>query len=212
MRTVILILAGGLLGVSAMLAFVPVSDKPPLYSGQLQSGDIIFQTSLSGQSKAIQLATGSVYSHMGIIYEEEGEMYVFEAVQPVTLTPLKNWIERGKDSHYVVKRLKKSELLTAETLKKMKAIGNKFKGKNYDLYFEWSDDRMYCSELVWKIYFEATGISIGSLQKLNEFNLSSSVVKQKLKERYGNKIPLHEKVISPECMFNSAVLVTVLEK
>ncbi|HNT51043.1 MAG TPA: YiiX/YebB-like N1pC/P60 family cysteine hydrolase, partial [Cyclobacteriaceae bacterium] len=86
------------------------------------------------------------------------------------------------------------------------------KGKNYDLYFEWSDDRMYCSELVWKIYFEATGISIGSLQKLNEFNLTNSVVKQKLKERYGNKIPLHEKVISPECMFNSAVLVTVLEK
>lgn len=35
----------------------------------IQNGDIIFQTSTSGQSKAIQIATGSKYSHMGIIYK-----------------------------------------------------------------------------------------------------------------------------------------------
>ncbi len=41
---------------------------PGLISDQFQNGDIIFQESKSSQSKAIQLATNSRYSHMGIIY------------------------------------------------------------------------------------------------------------------------------------------------
>lgn len=40
-----------------------------LLKNEIQNGDIIFQTSTSGQSKAIQIATGSKYSHMGIIYK-----------------------------------------------------------------------------------------------------------------------------------------------
>jgi hypothetical protein len=54
----------------------------------IQNGDIIFQTSLSTQSKAIQLATNSPYSHCGIIYKDGEKFYVFEAVQPVKKTPL----------------------------------------------------------------------------------------------------------------------------
>jgi len=180
--------------------------------GRLQNGDIIFQTSASAQSKAIQLATNSPYSHMGIIYEEAGRFFVYEAVQPVKLTKLNDWIKRGQDSHYVVKRLKDSEeLLTEENLARMKAAGEKYKGKNYDLYFDWSNDRMYCSELVWKIYKEALGIEIGSLQQLKDFDLDNPVVKSKLQERYGSKIPLREKVISPAAMFDSDMLITIKE-
>lgn len=185
-------------------------DAPAVPSNNLKNGDIIFQTSLSSQSKAIQLATGSEYSHMGVIYIEDGLPFVYEAIQAVQLTPFNKWIARGQNKHYVVKRLKNSEnILTEDVLVKMRTIGNKFKNKNYDLYFEWSDDRIYCSELVWKIYFEATGISIGTLQELQDFDLSSPQVKQKLKERYGDKIPLQEKVISPASMFSSDVLMTV---
>ena len=175
-----------------------------------QSGDIIFQTSKSSQSKAIQLATGSVYSHMGIVYKKSDGYYVYEAVQPVKLTPLKQWIDRGKDKHFVLKRLKNAtELLTSKALKKMKEVGDRYKGKNYDLLFEWSDDKMYCSELVWKIYKEALGIEIGNLETLSSFDLSHKLVKQKMKERYGTKIPLNEKVISPVAMFESKYLVPV---
>ena len=38
-----------------------------VYAWQPQQGDIIFHTSRTSQSLAIQKATGSVYSHMGII-------------------------------------------------------------------------------------------------------------------------------------------------
>ena len=179
---------------------------------KINNGDIIFQTSKSRQSKAIQLATNSEYSHMGIIYIIDGQSYVYEAVQPVKLTPLDEWINRGKDKHYIIKRLKNSDkILTQSTISKMKQVGEKFKGKNYDLYFEWSDDKIYCSELVWKIYKEGANIEIGKLEKLSDFNLNSEIVQQKLKERYGENIPMDEKVISPAEMFNSDKLEVVYE-
>ncbi|AXG68556.1 hypothetical protein KORDIASMS9_00771 [Kordia sp. SMS9] len=182
-------------------------------NGNLQSGDIIFQTSTSNQSKAIQLATNSTYSHMGIIYEMDGDYFVYEAIQPVTVTPLQEWIDRGKNGHYVIKRLANAnQVLTSSMLSKMKKIGEKYQGKSYDIYFEWSDDKIYCSELVWKIYKEATNIEIGQLEKLSDFDLSHKIVQSKMQERYGSNIPINEKVISPAAMFASDQLILVMEK
>lgn len=188
-------------------------DVPPKFQNRdilFQNGDIIFQTSNSSQSKAIQLATHSPYSHVGIIYEQKGSFWVYEAVEPVKLTPLKTWIKRGNKGHYVVKRLKNaSTILNPEVLKKMKTVGKKYIGKHYDLYFEWSDDKIYCSELVWKIYKEAVDIELGKLQLLESFDLTNNLVQKKLQERYKGKIPLDEKVISPADIFESSQLVTV---
>jgi uncharacterized protein YycO len=176
----------------------------------IQNGDLIFQTSLSSQSRAIQLATGSKYSHCGIIYKEGDEYYVFEAIQPVKRTPLASWITRGKGGGYVIKRLKNAkEKLTPAVLSKMKEIGDSLAGKNYDLTFEWSDDKIYCSELIWKIYHRATGIKIGQLETLRDFDLSHPEVQKIMKQRYGNKIPLNEVVISPKAIFESDELVEV---
>jgi uncharacterized protein YycO len=91
----------------------------------------------------------------------------------------------------------------------MKEVGEAFSGKNYDLAFEWSDDKIYCSELIWKVYQRATGIEIGKLQKLSEFDLTNEIVKKKMKERYGDKIPMNEIVISPSSIFDSELLITV---
>ncbi len=180
------------------------------FSDELKEGDLIFQTSRSSQSKAIQLATKSKYSHCGIVFKEGDSFYVFEAVQPVKRTPLAQWIARGEKGEYVVKRLKNAEqTLTPEVLQKMKEIGKGFYGKNYDLAFEWTDEKIYCSELIWKIYKRAAGIEIGNLEKLRDFDLSSDQVKRKMKERYGNKIPMEELVISPASIFESELLTTV---
>lgn len=181
--------------------------------GELKNGDIIFQTSLSEQSKAIQLATKSKYSHCGLIYKDGNDFFVFEAVQPVKRTPLDQWIARGQDGKYVIKRLKNADqVLTSATLQKMKQISKNFSGKNYDLTFEWTDDKMYCSELVWKIYHRALGIKIGKLQKLSDFDLTHASVQQKIKERYKDNIPFSELVISPAAIYESNLLRTVLEK
>ncbi len=177
---------------------------------EIKNGDLIFQTSLSGQSKAIQLATKSKFSHCGLIYKDDNEFYVFEAVQPVKRTPLDKWIARGKDGKYVIKRLiNADEVLTTETLVKMKQVGDKFNGKNYDLTFEWSDEKIYCSELIWKIYERGAGIEIGKLQKLCDFDLTNDAVKNKMRERYGVNIPKDEIVISPASIFDSELLTVV---
>ncbi len=195
--------------IVGILFYLFASQSTP----DLQEGDIIFQTSQGSLSKAIQLATKSEYSHVGIIFKQGAQYMVFEAVQPVKLTPLTEWIARGKDHHYVVKRLKNaSKLLDKTTLDGMKEVGKRYIGKNYDIYFAWSDERLYCSELVWKIYKEATGLEIGALKTLKEFDLQPIAVKQMLKEHYGKNIPLDEKIISPDAMFQSDLLETVINQ
>ena len=179
-------------------------------TSDLQNGDIIFQTSQSKQCTAVQIATRSIYSHCGIIYIEKNKVYVYEAVGPVKMTPFSEWIKHGKDSKYVVKRLKNASTdLTPAIFAKVKASGEKYKGKSYDLYFGWSDEKIYCSELVWKIYKQGANIEVGKLQKLKEFDLSSKEVKAIIKERYGDDIPLDEIVISPKSIYDSELLITV---
>ena len=64
----------------------------------------------------------------------------------------------------------------------MKRIAESFLRKNYDEQFNWSDDEMYCSELVFKIYYYTTGLQLATPAQLKSFDLSSDEVKKKLEE------------------------------
>ncbi|MGI4885176.1 MAG: YiiX family permuted papain-like enzyme [Janthinobacterium lividum] len=180
---------------------------------QLHDGDLIFHTSQSAQSQAIQLATHSAYSHCGILYKNAGQWQVFEAVQPVKLTPLADWVARGQGGHFAVKRLRDAATaLTPAALANLRAAGGPMLGHNYDLYFGWADDRIYCSELIWKVYDRGLHRQLGALQHLRDFDLRAPAVQAKLRERYGNRLPLDEPVISPASIFNSPELVTVARR
>ncbi len=67
----------------------------PAFARQPQTGDIIFR-SRSSQSKAIQLATHSDYSHTGMPVIRNKKALRFEAAGPVKYTPLKQWIAHGE--------------------------------------------------------------------------------------------------------------------
>lgn len=175
-----------------------------------QDGDIIFHESQSSQSKALRLAMNSRYTHMGVIFFDNGSAFVYEAVGPVKRTPLKEWIDRGTDGHFVVKRLSDADRrLTHEAIAELRAVGQRYAGLPYDLRFEWSDDRIYCSELVWKMYKTALGLEIGELQTFGDFDLSDPEVAKKVQERYPEGLPMDETVISPASMFESDELVLV---
>lgn len=205
-----LLLFSSLLLLIGIYFFVSTGFSTKSFESSFQNGDIIFQTSQSKQCTAVQIATRSIYSHCGIIYIEKNKVYVYEAVGPVKMTPFSEWIQHGKDSKYVVKRLKNASIeLTPDIFSKIKASGAKYKGKSYDIYFGWSDDKIYCSELVWKIYKQGANIEVGKLQKLKEFDLSSKEVKAIMKERYGDNVPLDEIVISPKSIYDSELLITV---
>jgi hypothetical protein len=187
----------------AVLAFQPVCHGAEGW----RDGDLVFHTSRSSQSLAIQRATHSPYSHVGLILHRDGQPFVYEAIATVRYTPFAKWTARGDGGKYVVKRLKSG--LTAAQAKKLRASTAAFAGKPYDLYFEWSNDRIYCSELVWKMYRDAADIELGTRQKLREFDLADPVVKAKMRERYGKNVPLNEPVISPGAQFDSPMLKTV---
>ena len=185
------------------LSLIPVFA----YSAGYETGDIIFQTSKSAQSIAIQKATHSPYSHMGMIVNKNGRAWVLEAIQPVKYTALQQWIDRGVNKAYVVKRYQGK--LTSNQQSKLIKNAETYLNKPYDIYFEWDDDAIYCSEIVWKAYKNALGIELAPLEKLKSFDLSDPKVKALMKQRYGQTIPLQESVIAPSAIFNSTKLITV---
>lgn len=165
---------------------------------QYKAGDIIFISNPRGQGLAIQLATKSKYTHVGIILKDEnGKLIVYHAVEPVRKNTIEEFINMSADGTCEVMRLRDTLLLNEKAPEKLRAEANKLLGKHYDIYFGWSDSEIYCSEFVWKVYNRALGLEPGPLKPLGSFDLSSPAVKQKLTERYGNKIPLDEKMISP---------------
>lgn len=200
----------------AETAASPVGTTAPSASSSLEfsdfrTGDVVFQVSMSDQGRAIRLATGSMYTHCGIIAVNEvsGEVFVIEAYKAVQRTPLKTWLKRGKEGRYLVRRHSNSDELFTERNKKWLAMKIREWGdRPYDPYFEWTDDRMYCSELVFKLYKELE-VELVPLQQLKSYDLTSDEVKAKMDERYGNDVPLEEWVVAPSDLVNTDQLFTV---
>lgn len=178
-------------------------------AAEIQDGDIIFQRSQSRQSQAISDATKSEYTHMGIVFFFGNKPFVYEAIASVTRTPLNEWINRSSDGHYIAKRLKDS---TKVDLSKVRKEVQNLMGRPYDWLFAWSDDKVYCSELVWKAYKRAGNVEIGQLKTFKDFDLSSPSVRQLVSERYGKNMPMNMPVIAPSDMFDSELLYTVEER
>lgn len=157
------------------------SAKEPV-SEEFHTGDIVFQESKSAQSKYIKQATGSRYTHCGIIVMINGEPHVLEAVSTVTLTPFEEWKNRGVDKHVLTIRCNEADF---------NIDGNKYLGKRYDTEFKWDDRKMYCSELVYKVY-QDNGINLGELHPVKDYNIEG--MESYLKKR---GISLDQLVIAP---------------
>jgi uncharacterized protein YycO len=175
----------------------------------LKEGDVLFQDMGGDFGEAIRLATKSDYSHCGMLLKKDGELMVYEAVGPVKFTPLKKWISHGINNSFTAKRLINSKALTSEVLATWQKKAVSYTGKAYDHVFGWNDDRIYCSELVWKMYKNGAGVELSAPKQLKDFDLSHPLVKQQLTLRYGNAIPYEENVVAPQDLFESKLLVEV---
>lgn len=174
-----------------------VSDYP------FKEGDLIFQDAQSSQCMAIELATGSQYTHVGLLFQENGTWVVYEAVQPVKVTPLEKFKKRGQNEHFVVKRSKDSVPVSL-----LKTYCEKELGKNYDIYFNWDNKEIYCSELAWKAYRNA-GSTLCQTRPLSDYQLTHPIVLDIMKQRYGENIPWDEQMVAPSDLFSSPLLETI---
>lgn len=154
-----------------------------------KEGDIVFQISKSKQAPFVQLATGSIYSHCGIVVKKNMHFYVLEASNTVKLTPLAVWIDRGRFSLCTIKSVFNHPI---------KISYKKYLGQKYDTAFKFNNGKMYCSELVYEIYKNQFGIELCKPRKVSEYHLLG--LNKLLKKRGISKNQL---VVSPSDLFNS---------
>ncbi len=174
----------------------------------LQEGDILFHGTPGQQADAIRGATGSPYTHCGVVFHENGRLIVLEAVQPVRTTTVQEFQRRGQPGTFHARRLKSPP--DAAGIEKAKAWGKKQLGLDYDARFQWGDDKLYCSELVWKVYHEA-GVKLCEPRRFHDYQLDHPAVKPVIEQRYGSaaKLPKDEPVVAPSDLASSELLVEV---
>lgn len=178
-------------------------------TADLRDGDLVFQRSTSAQSVAVAEATGSEYTHVGVVLRRDGKVLVLEAVEPVKLTPIDDWVASGSGPA-VVRRLKDADrVLTADVIAKMNTLADGWLGVHYDLRFAWTDDRLYCSELAWKLYDRAAGLRLSEPRPLRSYQLDGKAAQSLARKRYPEGLPLDELVVSPGDLVDSPSLVAV---
>jgi hypothetical protein len=139
-----------LLTFAAVLGYGATMFTPPEY----RDGDLIFQATAGRQSAAILAATGSPFTHMGIVRLRDGKPLVVEAIGPVQETPLDAWISRGEGRRYALYRVR--DLSPADST---------------------------CSELP-HLAFSAIGRDIGAMTPLRRLNISDAAVTALIERRW----------------------------
>jgi hypothetical protein len=133
---------------------------------------------------------------------------VIEAVQPVRVTPLANFIARNPESFYAMRLKNSGPKITPEIIRKAETYCNAQLGKDYDSRFQWSDEKIYCSELVWKAYKEAAGVELCKPRPFSTYNLQHPAVQRIIKQRYGSmkSLPMTELCVAPSDLAQSTLL------
>ena len=159
---------------------------------ELKEGDVVFQISKSKQSPLIAAATGSQWTHCGVIVMKKGEPYVLEASSVVKLTPWEQWKQRGTGGITSMKRY---------TDKPVKIRYSQYLGKPYDLAFKFDNGKWYCSELVYDIYLKQLGVKLCEPRPISDYHL---VGMDKTMRRRG--ISRDQLAVAPVDLFDSKQL------
>lgn len=159
-----------------------------------QEGDVVFQA-LPHQEvvDAIEGATDSDFSHCGIVAQVDGRWIVYEALGKVRATPLYDYLLRGRGRGFAVYRWKAAERDRVPAILEQTRT---MLGRPYDSRYKMDDERIYCSELIYKAYRDATaGGQAGRLVRLGDLNWGA--YEKTIVELEGNAPPLDREMITP---------------
>lgn len=173
----------------------------------LKDGDLVFQRSTSQQSTAIAAATGSRWTHVGLVRIVDGQPVVFEAVQPVRITPWTTWRDRGIEGEVAVRRTREP-VWTADALQRLDGLQTLWVGRDYDARFEVGDSKLYCSELVRDAYLRAVGVELAPLRPVASYDVEDPNVRRAILARWG-VVPAEQLVVAPSDLAESPALVVV---
>ncbi len=172
-------------------------------------GDILFQSLPNPAGldlvDAIEGATGSPYSHCGMVFQEDGRWQVIEAIGPVKITPLDDYVARGRGKQVWAYRL--DEPSRAKFPVALAAMKRDL-GKPYDPRYRFDDEAIYCSELIWRGWKSATGRELGSTVTLGSLNWQPYQPVIEAIEGPGN-LPLERPMITPRDLAKARELTRV---
>ena len=175
---------------------------------QPKEGDVVFQSlPHCALIDAIEGATGSTFSHCGILHRSGSNWVVIEAIGPVRETALVAWIAQARDQLYTVYRLKESYQTKVPTFIQ---AAQSYIGRPYDIHYDLDDRAIYCSELIFKAFRRAAGEDLGRIQTLKELKWQphTEVIKQ---IEYG-KLPLDRKMVTPRSLSEAQQLERIYTK
>ena len=176
---------------------------------QPQEGDLVFQ-SLPANSdlvKAIEGVTESPYSHCGVVIKKDGEWFVNEAISDVHSTPIFEWIRRGRWAKFDVYRLKPE---FQKHIPKFIESLEPYQGRPYDFRYRLKDDAIYCSELIYHAFYDASEIHLGKTDKLGHLNWKPYT--QTIIRYEGGDPPLDRDMITPIGLSKAPQLMKVYGK
>jgi len=170
-------------------------------------GDLIFQSSPSNPLvKAIEGASESPYSHVGVVVLRSNQWFVLEAGGGgVVTTPLDQFIHRGRGGDYAVYRLRERY---SPQIPAMLAEAERHLGKPYDIHYEFDDSKIYCTELIYKGFKAATGEELGTVRKLGD--LKWQPYEQVIRQIERGGLPLERQMITPRDMSEAKQLELVM--
>ncbi|HCN29483.1 MAG TPA: hypothetical protein DIT64_12185 [Verrucomicrobiales bacterium] len=199
---------------AALLLLASCQTQPGVSgTAALQPGDIVFQDSspVSGQAEAIKKLTRSDWSHCGIYFEDSsGKGVVVDGNGLSKAVAWEKWRANGNGGRYAAWRAVNP--LTAAQISALRKAADHLDGRIYDKRFAWDDERIYCSEIIWKAWRAAFQEELCPLQKLGDFDLASREARA-LIERPDSWGSLEnalrhrdEPVVSPQKLTESALL------
>ncbi|MCA8992120.1 MAG: hypothetical protein KDA88_09085 [Planctomycetaceae bacterium] len=157
-------------------------------------GDILFQSLPHAPLvNAIEGVSESPYSHCGIVTRQDGRWMVCESLHGVEMTPLGEFIFRGRNQGFAVYRFKpERQKYVPETI----LAAQKFLGRPYDSRYRMDDEQIYCSELIYKAYGEASGEQLGELVRMSDLNWRP--FEETIQYYEGGPVPLDRELITPK--------------
>jgi len=179
---------------------------------QPMDGDILFQ-SLPNEPgmdlvDAIEGATESPYSHCGMVFQEDDNWWVIEAIGPVKVTQLQDYIDRGRDDKLWAYRFKEEH---RKHIPAALAAMKEDLGKPYDPRYRFDSEAIYCSELIYRGWQSATGHGLGKVVTLGSLKWERYKPVIEAIEGPGNH-PLDREMITPRDLAKAPELERVWAK
>ena len=170
----------------------------------IQQGDFIFQHLPGPLTEMIADVSHSSYSHCGIVVNKKGQFFVLEAIGPVKETPINEWISRGEGDKITIVRLKRQYQKHMTNIIKEAYYYLK---RPYDILYEWDDQKIYCSELIYKAVLKGSGIRLADFDRLGDLDWQS--YEEQIRYITGGILPLDREMITPEALVSSKFVYTI---